>query len=672
MLNRTVPGLLLAALHAVAAPPGSPAPAPGRFTVLLLGQKAGTQTCTKTGREIRCRFEYTDRGRGPKLEATFVTDKDSLPVRIEISGNNYLKDRVAERFTLEKGMARWKSTVESGEAPLTAPALYVPFDTVPEADALLVRALRAAKGNVLPLLPAGEARIAASVPVEVSGRAGTLKLTRVDVTGLGLEPQRIFLDGAGNLFATGDAWLMTVRQGWEAAAPDLLKSREAAEAAESARRAHELTTHPKGPVVFRDVALFDADAAAIRPHQTVVVTGERISAAGPDGSVTVPEGAEIVEGRGRTLLPGLWDMHVHVGSDTDGVLYLASGVTSVRDLGNDLPKVTDRRARFASGAAIGPRLHTSVLVDGPGPFAGPTKFLVANMTEGQAAIEACVTSPGCSRLKIYSSIKPELVTPLVREAHAKGLKASGHVPAFMTAEQAVRDGYDEIHHVNFLFLNFLFDKVQDTRTPARFTAVAENAALLDLGSDAVRGFLRMLEVRGVVVDPTVGVFEDLFLGRPGKIPEAWATVADRLPPQVRRGLLAGGLPVPEGKDALYRSSFEALLKMVRLVHDSGVRIVAGTDGFAGFTLPRELELYAKAGIPPAEVLQIATLGAASVAGRTDDLGTVAPGKLADLLLVDGSPAERISDVRKVSLVVKGGVLYDPAALLKSVGIAPAP
>jgi imidazolonepropionase-like amidohydrolase len=392
-------------------------------------------------------------------------------------------------------------------------------------------------------------------------------------------------------------------------------------------------------------------------------------AVGPDGSVALPEGAEIVEGKGKTLLPGLWDMHVHVGSDVDGILYLASGITSVRDLGNDLDRITDRRIRFDSGAALGPRILTSVLIDGPGPFAGPTKFLVATEDEGRAAIDACVTA-GCTGLKIYSSIKPELVPALVRAAHAKGIRASGHVPAFMTADQAVRAGYDEIHHANFLFLNFLFDKVQDTRTPARFIAVGENAASLDLGSPAVREFVRMLQVRGVVVDPTAGAFEGLFLDRPGRIPEAWAGIGDRLPPQVRRGLLAGGLPVPEGDDARYRASFDAVLKMVRLLHDQGVRIVAGTDGFAGFTLPRELELYVRAGIPPAEVLQIATLGAASVAHRADELGTVTPGKRADVVLVDGRPAERISDVRKVSLVVKDGVVYDPAALFRSVGVRP--
>ncbi|MFI5180739.1 MAG: amidohydrolase family protein [Thermoanaerobaculia bacterium] len=647
----------------------SAAPEERRYAVLLMGQKAGTESCTTSGAETRCTYSFTDRGRGPKLEAAFTLGKDALPVRIAITGNNYLKDRVDERFTLEKGTARWKSTAETGEARLSAPVLYLPFEDVPETSGLLVKALRAAEGNALSLLPAGEARIAGSAPVEVTGPGGVRKVTRVDVAGLGLEPVRVFMDEKGDLFAAGGSWIMTIREGWEAAAPVLIKSENGAEAEESSKRARELARKPKGSLVFRGADLFDADAAAIRPGTTVVVSGGLVTAVGPDGAVAIPEGAEVVDAKGKTLLPGLWDMHVHVGGDTDGVLYLASGVTSVRDLGNDLPEVTARRDRFASGAALGPRVLTSVLIDGPGPFAGPTKFLVATEDEGRAAIDACVKAD-CVGLKIYSSIKPQLVPALVRDAHAKGIHASGHIPAFMTADQAVRAGYDEIHHANFLFLNFLFDKVQDTRTPARFTAVAENAALLDLGSAPVKEFIRLLQVRGVTVDPTAVTFEELFLDRPGVLPEMWAGVADRLPPQVRRSLLAGGLPVPEGGDARYRASFDAMLRMVRLLHASGVRLVAGTDSFAGFTLPRELELYVKAGIPPAEVLQIATLGAASVAHRADDLGTIAQGKRADLILVDGKPAERISDVRKVSLVVKDGTVYDPSALWRSVGVKP--
>src|SRR5216117_4013781 len=148
----------------------------------------------------------------------------------------------------------------------------------------------------------------------------------------------------------------------------------------------------------------------------------------------------------------------------------------------------------------------------------------------------------------------------------------------------------------------------------------------------------------------------------------FAAAADRLPPQVRRGFLTGGLPVPEGKDQTFRDSFANMVKLVRMLHDAGVPIVAGTDGLAGFALHRELELYAQAGIPAAEVLRIATLGAATVMHRDDKLGSIAPGKLADLVIVDGDPTVRISDIRRVRTVVKDGNVFDAAAVGEAIGV----
>jgi imidazolonepropionase-like amidohydrolase len=130
------------------------------------------------------------------------------------------------------------------------------------------------------------------------------------------------------------------------------------------------------------------------------------------------------------------------------------------------------------------------------------------------------------------------------------------------------------------------------------------------------------------------------------------------------------LPVPQGKDARYRESQLATLKMTKLLYDSGVPIVAGTDGLPGFTLHRELELYAQAGISASDVLRIATLGAARVARRDRELGSITPGKLADMVLVEGDPAKRIGDVRRTSLVIKDGAFYEPAALYKALGIKP--
>jgi hypothetical protein len=382
----------------------------------------------------------------------------------------------------------------------------------------------------------------------------------------------------------------------------------------------------------------------------------------------VPDGAEVVPVKGKTLLPGLWDMHVHLGG-VDGLLDIANGVTTVRDMGNQMETLLAMKKSFDDGTAIGPRVVLAGLVDGSGPYTAPIKDKVDTPAQAQAAVETYARA-GYVQLKIYSSIKPELVPLLARLAHEHGMRVSGHVPAFMTAEQFVRDGADEIQHENFVFLDFLFDTVKDTRTPARFTAVAEHGAGIDPSQPRVKALLELFLEHHTVIDPTINVFETLFVARRGAILPGWADVADRLPAQVRRAFLGGGLPVPEGKDALYRDAFRSMLAMVKAQYDAGIPMVAGTDEMAGFTLPRELELWVEAGIPSAKVLQIATLGGARVMGRDRELGSVAPGKLADLIVVDGDPVADIHTLRRVETVVKGGVVYSVPALDRAIGVQP--
>ena len=162
----------------------------------------------------------------------------------------------------------------------------------------------------------------------------------------------------------------------------------------------------------------------------------------------------------------------------------------------------------------------------------------------------------------------------------------------------------------------------------------------------------------------------MFTARPSEVGRGLAPIAHRLPPQVRRGLLSGGrTPSEELGPDRYERSFAVMRDFVGRLHSAGVPIVPGTDNMAGFSLHRELELYVEAGISPLEVLRLATLGSREVVGRQDRLGAVEPGMLADLILVDGDPTENISDIRAVSLVVKGGVPFDPAALHASIGVS---
>ncbi len=642
------------------------APAEARYTVLMASKPAGVQTSTARDGVREFTFEYNDRGRGPKLTTRIQLDAEALPVRLETTGNDYLKAPVSETLTASKGLLRWKSAAEAGEAPQSRKAFYVSMNGAPEEVALLAQALLKSPSKRLPLLPDGEAGIERTGEVTVKRGEESRRVFSYQITGLGFAPTTVWLGEDGTFFASVSRWLSVVPEGWESSEALLLEKQEEQEAGRTLMLARTLTRKPGKPMVFKGGDLFDADTGETRPGLTVVVDGNRIRAVGRD--VEVPSDAEIVDLRGKTLLPGLWDMHVHL-SPGDGLQHIAAGVTSVRDLANDTDGLLAMKRKMEGGEEIGPRVLMSGILDGRGPFAGPTKVLVDTEEEAKVAVDR-YASLGYTGVKIYSSIKPELVPRIIELAHAKGLRASGHVPAFMTAEQFVRAGADEIQHINFLFLNFFFDEVKDTRTPARFTAVAEHAATLDLNGERVRAFVKLLKERKTVVDPTLNIYEGLFTDRPGKISTGFATVADRLPPQVRRSLLTGGLPVPEGKDARYRESSKALLRMVKLLYDTGVPIVAGTDSMPGFALHRELELYADAGIPPKDVLRIATLGAARVMKRDSELGSVAPGKLADLIVVDGNPAKRIGDIRRVSLVIKDGNVYEPAALYKSIGVRP--
>jgi imidazolonepropionase-like amidohydrolase len=359
-------------------------------------------------------------------------------------------------------------------------------------------------------------------------------------------------------------------------------------------------------------------------------------------------------------------MHAHAQA-IDGILNIASGVTTVRDMGNDIDELRHLQDQWENGSAIGPHVWKSGFIDGHGEFQAPTGLYADTAEEAQSAVNR-YADLGYVQIKLYSSLKPEFVPGIVKAAHARGLRVSGHIPNGMTASQFVKDGADEIQHINFVFLNFLADKVKDTRTPERFTAVGEYGAKLDLQSKEVNDFIALLQQHHTTVDVTLATFEGMFNERPGKVSPDFAPVLNRLPAQVQRGAYSGGLPVTAENDQLYKDSYRAMLRMTKRMYDAGIPILAGTDATAGIMLHRELELEVEAGIPPAKALQIATLNAARLLKQENDLGSIAPGKRADLLLVEGNPAEHISDIRRCRLVVKNGALYESAGLYSAVGI----
>lgn len=640
-----------------------------RYVVLFSGRTAGYLKIWREGQEVVSDYEFNDRGRGPHITERLVSNRSGYITSAVILGHDYLKDSVDERFSYADGTASWKNHVEGESTARRALPFYVSVDGTPAETDPLVQALFESGGRPVPLFPSGEATIEKVRDLEVAGPASSrTTVSLYAISGLGFTPDYTWLDGDRHYFADVSSWTSVIRQGWETAVPSMNAAQDTAIAVRFQTLARTLAHRPSGPLVFRNANVFDAVHTRMIPHTTVVIAGNRIQSVGPDRTTSIPAGAQVIDAAGKALLPGLWDMHVHVQPGEEGLLHIAAGVTSARDMGNDTTTVLSLQRKFGDGSLIGPRLVLAGLIDAPGPFQVPTGVLANTEPEVRAAVNR-YADLGFEQIKVYSSMNPELVPAIIEEAHRRGLRVSGHVPAFMTAEQVVRLGFDEVQHANFLILNFI-DSVKDTRAMSRFTAVGSDAAMLDFSSPRVRSFFELLRAQHTVIDPTVGAFEDMFLARPGQVSVGLGMVADRFPAQVRRRLYGGGLPVPPGMDQRYRDSYAAMIRMVGELFRAGIPIVAGTDGMAGFGLHRELELYVRAGIPPAEVLRIATLGAAQVMKHDDTRGSIAPGKLADVILVGGDPSTNISDIRNVELVVKDGLLYRSAELYRALGIKP--
>jgi len=612
-------------------------------------------------------FEFNDRGRGPKIAAHYEIGANGMPSRTDITGNDYLKAPVDEHFSIKNGNAHWKSTSEDGTGK--ADGFYISNNGPAAESAVLVAALLKAKNGPVKLLPAGEARLERLNEATLEDHGQKTHVTEFAITGLSFEPQTIWLDDNQRFFASPGPWFAILREGWEGTNQQLYDLQVKAQNARYERLAQELTRRPGHPVAIEHVRVFDSEQATTREDQTVVIEGERIVQAGAAASIQAPKGAEHIDGRGKTLLPGLFDMHAHA-QPLDGLLNIASGVTSVRDMGNGIEELQRLEKQWQSGTAIGPRVWKCGFIDGHGPFQAPTGLYADTAEEAQAAVNR-YADLGYIQIKLYSSLKPEFVPGIAKTARERGMRLSGHVPNGMIATQFVEAGADELQHINFIFLNFLASQVKDTRTPERFTAVGANAAKLDLDSKPVKEFIELLQKHHTTVDVTLATFESMFTGRPGVASPDFGPVLSRLPAQVQRGAYSGGLPVTSENDQLYKDSYGAMLRMTKRMYDAGIPILAGTDALAGFMLHRELELEVKAGIPPARALQIATFNAAGLLRQGKGLGSIAPGKLADLVLVEGNPAEKISDIRRCRLVAKNGVLFKSDAVYAAVGIKPA-
>jgi hypothetical protein len=488
------------------------------------------------------------------------------------------------------------------------------------------------------------------------------------VSGLALHPQYVLRSPEGDVLGIADWHLHLV----DDLLPEAQRLDEVLEGV-SRRRLGEVsrdaTVHSGGTLVVRDVRVFDPETRAVSGLCTIVVRdGTIVEVADVASAAADVAPTTVVNGAGRIALPGLHDMHAHLTATTS-LLYIAAGVTSVRDMGNDNHKLGELTAAISSGQLVGPSVVAAGFLEGRSPFSARYGRVVGSLDEALEAV-AWYDDHGYPAIKIYNSFSPDWVRATAEEAHRRGMRVMGHVPAFMNADQAIADGYDEVTHLNQLALGWVLEPHEDTRTPLRMTALGRMARL-DTNSERVQDTMRTMVQKGIGLDTTVGLLEALLCSRARQVTPGAAPVFHHLPAGYRRTLLRTHLPHQSAQDLDdYSAGFQRLLEVLLRLHQLGVPLWPGTDDVTGVSLHRELELYVAAGISAGEALAIATARSALHLGRGETHGVLEAGRVADFILVDGDPTEDISAIRRLALTVVEGRAVVPARIFSAMGIVP--
>jgi imidazolonepropionase-like amidohydrolase len=629
------------------------------------GRHGSQQTWTAADGTRLGRMHMVLRGQVWDEDEAMTLGRDGTIARYSLRGTSPNGD-VGETFAVENGTARWKSPFDGGSTAYARPAYYLPSSGGINAMAPLIASLTAHPGQPVALLPGGSGVATKLATTTVGSGPAQQALTLWSITGISGTPMTVFTDAQGRLFANVGV-ISFIRAGYEADVPALVKLQDAEVAKQSPRLAQTLATTPAGPVAFVDVRAF-LDGTHFAEHQTVVVDKGRIVAAGPTAATPVPAGAQRIAGAGKTLVPGLWDCHMHVGDDYTGPSELSLGVTSVRDPGNDDSLTIARRQRRAAGELLFPHVYASSLIDGKGPNTAQVANVVTSEAEAIKAVDDA-KAKGQLGVKFYGTFNSAWVKPAAAEAHKLGLHVHGHLPAGMRPADAIRDGYDELTHIYFVSMQAMPDEVvAHSNGMGRFSGTGQYMKDVDLDAEPMKSLIATMAAKHIYSDPTLVVVESLYVPENGDLSPSYAPFVGTLPPAVERGFRQGGFVPPPGVTrADYRASFAKEVELVGRMHKAGVPIVAGTDG-SGLELVHELELYGQAGFTPSEALAAATIVPATLVGQDKETGSITVGKAADLVLVTGDPSRTIGDLRHTELVLMDGKLMDANQLRAAVGV----
>ncbi|GGZ43466.1 amidohydrolase family protein [Asticcacaulis endophyticus] len=640
------------------------------FVIIQNGENVGhvevVETAADKGKTLNIDYVVDDNGRGPKHKQTITLNDKGLPVAGTVAGTSLMGGAVNETFAIKGTTFTWSSQADSGKMALKAPKIYIVNDSNPYDLAIYARYLLTQPNQTAETLPGGSARLQAIKTLDVGQGDQAIAVTIYRLDGLDLAPAYILLDEQNELFAAGNM----VRKGYEAEIKALGKLNSELEAERQKTLQAELGHRFDGPVRIKNVRVLDPKTGRLSALSSVVVNGDTIATILPEAeaATNAPKDETIIDGEGGTLVPGLHDMHSHT-TRSSGLFLLASGVTSVRDMGNDNGFLDTQIRLMNEGTVAGPRIVRNGFIEGKSPYSANHGFVVSSLDEAMKAVR-WYADHGYYQLKIYNSFNPDWIPAVAAESHRLGMDVVGHIPAFYSPDRGMKDGYDEITHINQLVLGWLLKDGEDTRTPLRLTALAR-AATLDLNSAPVQASVATMKAQGMGLDTTAVIVERLMLSRAGKVNPADAWYLKNMPIGYQRYRKRTYVPLKDAaEDASYFTAFDKLVDIMKMLHDNGIQLLPGTDDTLGFSVKRELELYVKAGMTPAEALKVGTYDMEVYLGRDQQLGTIERGKLADFFLVKGDPTQDLSALRETRMVLKGGFVYFPNEIYDALGITP--
>jgi imidazolonepropionase-like amidohydrolase len=646
----------------------------GKFTLHKFEQPIGEETYTIAhdggSLTLKTDFAFTDRGTKVPLSATLKAADDYTPQSFIIKGKTSRISDIDSDVELKGSNA----TIRQGKdtRSVAAPQSFFTISGyAPVAVQMaLIRYWRAHGSPAqLKMLPTGEVRIQdrGAETVEIGGRSITME--RYTIRGLIWGLETLWMDSNNNLAAlvSTDAefdHFEAVREEYEVALSKFVANAARDEMAALDELSQGLAQRHANAIAFVGATLINTTGKATIANATIVIRDGKVIAAGSGKKVKVPPDAQRIDVTGKYIIPGLWDMHAHYEQVEWGPIYLAAGVTTVRDVGNEFEFITAVRDAVNSGKGLGPHMLLAGVVDGDSSYALGVER-VNSPADAQMWVQR-YHDAGFQQMKIYSSVKSENVKAVCTDAHKLGMTVTGHIPEGMNAYDGVNDGMDQINHIHYV-LDLLEPKGFDSKKATREETMKMMASL-DVNSDAGKQAVAFLRKHNTVIDPTMALME--FMRRPADVPaDKVEPGVDHVAPELREQLVNGGLP--PARAATGQKIVQEELAIIGALHRAGVRIVAGTDQTVpGYSLYREIELYNQAGFTPMEALQAATIVPAQVMNADRESGSIEVGKRADFDILDANPLENIHNIRSVRSVVANGVLYESAPLWESVGFKP--